>query len=127
MLGSILAAWLGATLDRDLAAALSDPVQRSDVVTAIIKDANPRAYAAEIGPAKPIRHDNAALRDGILRIADADFVQGIRLALASAIILLGCVLAAGIAWFPRQKEAITQAEQEATKLEAREEPPNAEP
>ena len=127
VLGSILAAWLSATLDNDLAAALSDPVQRGDVVTAIVKDANPRAYVAEIGPGKPIRHGNAALRDGILRIADADFVQGIRLALTSAIILLACVLAAGVAWFPRHKEAITQAEQEAAKLEVREEPPGAEP
>ena len=36
----------------------------------------------EIGPGRPIQHDNAALRDGILRITDQDFVQGIRLALA---------------------------------------------
>src|SRR5438046_2648968 len=66
VLGSILAAWLGATLDRDLAAALPDHVERSDVVSAIVKNANPRAYVAEIGPGRPIQHDNAALRDGIL-------------------------------------------------------------
>ena len=53
--------------------------------------------------------------------ADADFVQGIRLALATAVGLLAIVLAAGIVWFPRHKEAIADAEHEATKLEKEEE------
>lgn len=127
VLGSILAAWLAATLDRDLAAALPDPIARRDVVAAIIKDANPRAYVAEIGPGRPIRNEDAALRDGILRSADGDFVQGIRIALACAATVLAAVLVAGIAGFPRHKEATAQAEQEATKLEQREEPPVAEP
>ena len=127
VLGSILAGWLGATLDRDLAAALPDHVERSDVVSAIVKNANPRAYVAEIGPGRPIQHDNAALRDGILRITDQDFVQGIRLALASAIVLLASVLVAGFVGFPRRTQAIAQAEQEAAQLEKREEAPGAEP
>src|SRR5438067_3272846 len=46
VLGSILAAWLGATLEGDLVAALPDSVERRDVATAIIEHANPRAYAA---------------------------------------------------------------------------------
>ena len=121
VLGSILAAWLAITLDRDLVAALPDKAQRHDVAMAIIGNANPRAYAAEIGPRRPIQHESAALRDGILLAADADFVQGIRLALASAVGLLAIVLAAGIVWFPRHKEAIADAEQEATKLEKEEE------
>src|SRR5947207_2264591 len=121
VLGSILAAWLATTLDRDLAAVLPDKAQRRDVAMAIIGNANPRAYAAEIGPRRPIQHESAALRDGILLAADADFVQGIRLALASAVGLLAIVLAAGIVWFPPHKEAIADAEHEATKLEKEEE------
>ena len=127
VLGSILAAWLSATLDRDLASALPDRVERGDVVAAIVNDANPRAYVAEIGPGRPVRHADPVLRDGILRIADDDFVQGIRLALAAAIALLAIVLTAGIAWFPRHAEAIAQAQHEASALERREEAPNAEP
>jgi EmrB/QacA subfamily drug resistance transporter len=127
VLGSILAAWLAATLDRDLATALPDRAQRGEVVAVIVKDANPRAYAAEIGPGRPITHADPVLRDGILRTAAADFVQGIRLALACAIALLAIVLTAGIAWFPRHAEAIAQAEQEASTLERREESPSAEP
>jgi EmrB/QacA subfamily drug resistance transporter len=126
VLGSILAAWLAITLDRDLAAAIPDNAQRRDVAMAIIGNANPRAYAAEIGPRRPIQHESAVLRDGILLAADADFVQGIRLALASAVGLLAIVLAAGIVWFPPHKEAIADAEHEATKLEKEEEGGRAE-
>lgn len=127
VLGSILAAWLSATLDRDLATALPDRAQRGEVVAVIVKDANPRAYVAEIGPGRPIAHADPVLRDGILRTADDDFVQGIRLALACAIALLAIVLTAGIAWFPRHAEAIAQAEHEASTLERREESQSAEP
>src|SRR5947199_211410 len=121
VLGSILAAWLAMTLDRDLAAVLPDSVERREVAMAIVGNANPRAFAAEIGPGRPIQHESAVLRDGILLAADADFVQGIRLALATAVGLLAIVLAAGIVWFPRHKEAIADAEHEAVKLEKEEE------
>ena len=97
-----------------------------DVAMAIIGNANPRAYAAEIGPRRPIQHESAVLRDGIVLAADADFVQGIRLALASAVGLLAIVLAAGIIWYPRHQEAIADAEREATKLEKEEEGGHAE-
>jgi MFS family permease len=127
VLGSILAAWLGTTLDRDLAGALSDSRQRGEIVAAIVDNANPRAYAAEIGPGRPIQNESAALRDGILQIADGDFVQGIRLALTGAIALLAVVLAAGVAWFPRREDALPQAQQEAKQLEKREEAPGAKP
>ena len=127
VLGSILAAWLGATLDRDLAAALPDSRQRGDIVAAIVHNANPRAYVAEIGPGRPIQNESPVVRDGILQIADGDFVQGIRLALAGAVALLTVVLAAGVAWFPRHHEALPQAEQEAAQLEKREEAPDATP
>ncbi|HEY2818285.1 MAG TPA: MFS transporter [Casimicrobiaceae bacterium] len=127
VLGSILAAWLGTTLDRDLAAALPDSKQRGEIVAAIVHNANPRAYAAEIGPGRPIQDESPAIRDGILQIADGDFVQGIRLALASAVALLAVILAAGVAWFPPHRASIAQAEQEAAQLEKREEAPNAEP
>jgi EmrB/QacA subfamily drug resistance transporter len=126
VLGSILAAWLAMTLDRDLAAVLPDSIERREVTMAIVGNASPRAYAAEIGPRRPIQHESAVLQDGILRAADDDFVQGIRLALASAVGLLAIVLAAGIVWFPRHKEAIADAEHEAAKIEKEEEGGRAE-
>jgi hypothetical protein len=87
---------------------------------AIVANASPRAYAAEIGPGRPIQHESTVVRDRILLAADADFVQGIRLALASAIGLLAIVLVAGIIWYPPHKEAIADAEREAAKLEKEE-------
>jgi hypothetical protein len=55
VLGSVLAASLTATLSAHLAAALPDDTERREVADAIIGSANPRAYAAEIGPGRPIR------------------------------------------------------------------------
>ncbi len=106
VLGSILAAWVGATLDRDLVGAIPDAGERHDVVAAVVASANPRAYAAEIGPGRPIRHADPARRAAILGAADADFVQGIRVAIGTAIVLLAAVLMAGVAWFPRGKPAL---------------------
>jgi hypothetical protein len=41
------------------------------------------------------------MQSSILAAADADFIQGIRVAIATAIAVLIVVFAAGFAWFPR--------------------------
>src|SRR5262245_39739534 len=103
VLGSILAATLTTTLSAHLADALSDPTERREVVATIIGNANPRAYAAELGPRRPIKHLDPATQKAILTAADSDFIEGIRFSLATALVLLALVLAAGFAWFPHAK------------------------
>jgi EmrB/QacA subfamily drug resistance transporter len=120
VLGSILAAALTATLSADLAGALPDPTERKEVAATIIGNANPRAYSAEIGPGRPIQHLDAATQKAILAAADSDFVEGIRFSLATAMVLLVLVLAAGFAWFPRGKGSIADAKREAQALESEE-------
>ena len=120
VLGSILAAVLTTTLSTHLAGALPDPTERKKVAAIIIGNANPRAYSAEIGPGRPIKHLDAATQKAILAAADSDFVEGIRFSLATAMVLLALVLAAGFAWFPRGKGSIPDAEREAQALASKE-------
>jgi len=120
VLGSILAAALTATLSAHLATALPDPAERRQVAATIIGDANPRAYTAEVGPGRPIRHLDPATEKAILAAADADFVEGIRISLAAAMAFLALVLAAGFAGFPRGEGSIADAEREARSLESEE-------
>ncbi len=120
VLGSILAAALTATLSAHLAGALPDPTERKEVAATIIGNANPRAYTGEIGPGRPIQHLDAATQKAILAAADTDFVEGIRFSLATAMVFLALVLAAGFAWFPRGKGAIADAEREEQALESEE-------
>lgn len=49
--------------------------------------------------------------------ADSDFIEGIRFSLATAMVFLALVLAAGVAWFPRGKGSIADAERESIALE----------
>jgi EmrB/QacA subfamily drug resistance transporter len=120
VLGSILAAVLTVTLSTHLASALPDPTEREEVVATIIGNANPRAYAAEIGPGRPIQHLDAATQTAILAAADSDFVEGIRFSLATAMVFLALVLAAGYAWFPRGKGSVADAEREAQAIASEE-------
>jgi predicted MFS family arabinose efflux permease len=120
VLGSILAATLTVTLSVHLAGALPDPTERKEVAATIIGNANPRAYSAEIGPGRPIQHLDTATQKAILAAADTDFVEGIRFSLATAMVLLAIVLAAGFAWFPRGKGAIADAERKAQALASEE-------
>ena len=120
VLGSILAAVLTTTLSTHLADALPDPTERKEVAATIIGNANPRAYSAEIGPGRPIQHLDAATQKAILAAADSDFVEGIRFSLATAMVLLALVLAAGFAWFPRGKGSIADAEREAQAIASEE-------
>jgi EmrB/QacA subfamily drug resistance transporter len=120
VLGSILAAALTVTLSAHLANALPDPTERNEVVATIIRNANPRAYSAEIGPGRPIQHLDAATQKLILAAADSDFIEGIRFSLVTAMVLLSLVLAAGFVWFPRGKGSIADAERGAKALASEE-------
>jgi MFS family permease len=117
VLGSVLAAWLVATLDPDLATAVPDPAERRAIASEIVASANPRAHIAEIGPRHPITHPDPATQAAILVAAERDFIQGIRIALLVAIALLAIVFLAGLKWFPRGSDAmLSDAEREAAKL-----------
>jgi EmrB/QacA subfamily drug resistance transporter len=115
VLGSVLAAALTTTLSAHLAGALPDPIEREEVAATIIRNANPRAYPVVIGPGRPIQHLDAATQEAILVAADRVFIEGIRFSLATAMVLLALVLAAGFAWFP--KGSIPDAERESIALE----------
>jgi EmrB/QacA subfamily drug resistance transporter len=121
VLGSVLAAWLAATLDRDLVPVVADAAERQVVASAIVSSANPHAHVAEIVPRHPITHRDPAIQDAIIRVADGDFVQGIRVALGIAVVLLLLVLLAGWKWFPRGADALQQAKREEAKLAVSEE------
>jgi EmrB/QacA subfamily drug resistance transporter len=118
VMGSVLAAWLSATLDADLVRAVPDAAERREVSAAIIASANPRANVAEVGPARQIHHANPATETSILAVAVTDFIQGIRVALGVAMFLLGAVLVAGLIWFPRGSgAAMADAQQEAKRVD----------
>jgi predicted MFS family arabinose efflux permease len=121
VLGSVLAAWLGATLEPDLATVLPNATERAAVAQSIVQSANPRAHVAEIGPRHPITHPDAATHARIVAVADHDFISGIRVALLVAVSLLAAVLAVGWKWFPRAGGLVAGAEREAAKLATSEE------
>ncbi len=126
VLGSVLAASLTATLSAHLAGALPDPAERREVAETIIGNANPRAYGAEIGPGRPIRHMNPVTEKAILAAADRDFVEGIRWSLLTGLGLLVVVFAAGYAGFPRGRGGMADVSREAGRLEAEESAPSPE-
>ncbi len=105
VMGSILAVWLSANLDTDLTRVIPDSAAREAVASEIIDAANPRAYAAEVGPGRPIPTVNAQVDEQIVDIADAAFVSGIQIAIAVALLLLFVVLGAGFRGFPRDRPA----------------------
>jgi EmrB/QacA subfamily drug resistance transporter len=116
VMGSVLAAWLSATLYRDLAPVVPDAAERRAIAAAIVASANPRAHIAEIVPRRPIAHPDPALQAAITAVAERDFVQGIRVALQLAVALLSVVLLVGWRWFPRGDAALQEAEREEARL-----------
>lgn len=120
VLGSVLAAWLSATLDRDLAPVVPDTAERRAIAAAIVSSANPRAHAAEIAPRRPVAHPDPVMQARITAAADDDFVQGIRAALLLAVTLLLFTMLIGWRWFPRGGGALREAEREEARLAATE-------
>ena len=118
VMGSVFAAWLSATLDADLVRAVPDAQERRAVSASIVAGVNPRAYVAEIGPARPVRHADPATEAAILAVAVAAFVQGIRVGLGLAIVLLAAVFVAGLFSFPRGAgAAMADAQQDAKRVD----------
>jgi len=77
-------------------------------------------WETEIGPGRPITHMDPATQSAILAAADRDFVEGIRISLGTAILVLALVLAAGYAWFPKGRGGIADVKREAGALEKEE-------
>ncbi|KAA1252132.1 MFS transporter [Mycobacterium simiae] len=98
LLGSILAAWLSATLPARLDAVIADPAERAKVVSAVVEGANPRAHPAHIGPRQ---HLASAQEQLVISVADKDFIRGVQLAVAGAAALLTAAIVVGWRRFPR--------------------------
>jgi EmrB/QacA subfamily drug resistance transporter len=120
VLGSILAAWLFATLDPDLAPVVQNTGERRAIASKIVASANPRTNVSEIVPRRPITHPDPAVQTAITAAAERDFVQGIRIALLLAVALLIVALFFGWRWFPRGSAALSEAEREEGRLAATE-------
>ncbi|MGB8437363.1 MAG: DHA2 family efflux MFS transporter permease subunit [Burkholderiales bacterium] len=116
VLGSVLAAWLAATLDLDLAKLIPGAAERKAITAVIVSHANPHAQIAEIVPRRPISHPEPNLQEAITAAADGDFVQGIRAGLLVAIAVLSVVLLLGWRWFPRGTGSLAKAKREQAKL-----------
>jgi len=114
VMGTILSAWIAGTLAKDLTPVVPNIYERETITRSIIAGANPRAQVAEVAPARPIRHPNPRMEAAIRKVAERDFVIGIRIALAVAIALLATVFVAGLLWLPRKPgAAIADAQREA--------------
>jgi hypothetical protein len=105
VLGTVLAAWLGATLDDSLAEAIPDASERQAVADEIVDEANPQAYAAEIGPGRPIPSASTATQDEIADAASDDFRRGIQVALGVGTLVVVFVLVASWFGFPSDRPA----------------------
>jgi EmrB/QacA subfamily drug resistance transporter len=105
IMGSVLAAVVASTLPDRFAPYLS-AADRSQAVEIVVEDANPRAVASIIGPGKPLPSNVASVPE-LVEAADDAFVEGIRYAIATGLVL--SVLALLAAWFvlpkgrPRQQ------------------------
>lgn len=86
VMGAILAVWLGSSLEDRLVPAVPDAAARAAVADDIIDQANPHAYAAEMGPGRPLSTASTATDDEVLAIAVEDFATGTRLALGVGIV-----------------------------------------
>jgi hypothetical protein len=99
IMGSVLAAVVGSVLPAKFEPFLPEPA-RTAAVEAVVDDANPRAVVALIGPGKPLP-DAVAKRQELVDAADDAFAEGIRVALAVALVLSVLVLIAGAKVFPK--------------------------
>jgi EmrB/QacA subfamily drug resistance transporter len=107
VMGSILALWLGANLDDELAGVVSDAAEREEIDTLIVDQANPSAFVAEVGPAQPLGVIDATEQSEILQVADDVFVTGMQLSLGVGIGILAVTLIAVVARFPADETSPT--------------------
>ncbi len=94
VLGSVLAAWLTATLGVSLRPAIPERLEREAVVEAVAQSANPRAHAAEIVVPDTQLETLEAPRAEIRSVVEDDFSHGVQIALggAAALVLVVMVL-----------------------------------
>lgn len=119
VLGSVLAAWLSATLEPDLAATVPEPAERRVIAETIIASANPRAHVAEMVPRRPIGHPDPMSTASIAALAEGAFIHGIRLALLVATGVLVLAFLAGWRWFPRGVGAMVKDSEREAETAAR--------
>lgn len=101
VMGAVLATWLGASLDASLEPAIPDASARSEVASEIIDQANPHAYAAEVGPGRPLSTASPATDAAILDDAVDDFATGTRLALGVGLLVtMGAAAVVAIGFRP---------------------------
>ena len=117
VLGTVLASWLGGTLDESLSSVIPDAQERDMAVEEIIDSANPRAYSTSIAPSNQIEGSTTSTADEVADAAELDFRHGIQLALALAATLTAIVLALCWRWLPK-KRALA-AEEAASSLATR--------
>jgi EmrB/QacA subfamily drug resistance transporter len=116
IMGSVLAAVVATTLPAKFAPFISGPA-RTDAVSAVVNDANPRAVVSIIGPGRPLP-DAVLQRDELVDAADDAFTQGIRIALLVGGALSVAVLVAGFLVFPKGTGEVTAEREESTHLAA---------
>nr|WP_275540407.1 DHA2 family efflux MFS transporter permease subunit [Mycobacterium marinum] len=102
VLGSILTAWLSATLEPHLEAAVPDPLTRHVIAGTITDSANPRMYVGGTVPGLQCSHCDLA---AITAIAEENFAEGIRAAFLVATATLAVVFLVGWRWFPHDADA----------------------
>lgn len=105
VMGAVLAAWLGASLDGRLETVLPDATERTAVAEEIVDQANPHAFAAEIGPGRPLATSSTTVDDEILELAVDDFATGTRLALGVGVGLTLAAAAVVAAGFGKEPDA----------------------
>jgi MFS family permease len=102
VLGTILAACIGATLDADLATAVPDATERAGVTETIVDNATPAAYAEAIGSGRPLPSASTATRAEIQHAARDSFEGGIAVALLVAAAVMLATFVLGWFTYPRR-------------------------
>jgi hypothetical protein len=92
VLGSVLAAWLTATLGVSLRPAIPERLEREAVVEAVAQSANPRAHAADIVVPGTQLETLEAGRAEIRSAVEDDFTRGVQIALGGAAAMLVVVM-----------------------------------
>jgi EmrB/QacA subfamily drug resistance transporter len=106
VMGSVLAVWVGANLDDELVGTVSDASEREAISNAIVDQANPSAFVAELGPGQPEGVAVPSEQAEILSIADDVFVTGMQASLAVAIGLVVVTLITAKFVLPREQRAV---------------------
>ncbi|MDX2382217.1 MAG: MFS transporter [Acidimicrobiia bacterium] len=105
VMGSILALWVGRSLDNRLTTVVPDAGERDEISTLIVDQANPSAFIAEIGPSQPLGVVDATEESEILQIADDVFITGMQVSLGVGVTILVVTLIALLTRFPADEPA----------------------